>query len=237
MNANILKKSILSLATCITMVTVGWTSFSNPADAATWSNSMENQQQFYHSRSNLNSFFPSFRWEQSEQANDSTSDSKENKVDASQVSTSSSVSEEIQAVIQAGKSYMGTPYEFGSDRSSTKTFDCSDFVQQVFEEGAGVSLPSNSRTQADYVKDNGSTTTNWENLETGDLMFFMSYKGSSASDYNGINKSTQRITHVGIYLGNGQILHTYSKDSGGVRIDSFEGTAWEYRFVFGGSAL
>ncbi|MGG6310624.1 hypothetical protein [Paenibacillus macerans] len=39
------------------------------------------------------------------------------------------------------------------------------------------------------------------------------------------------------YLGNGKILQTYSKESGGVRIDNIEGTQWEKRFFFGGSVL
>lgn len=141
----------------------------------------------------------------------------------------------VEKVISAGMKYRGTPYEFGSNRSSTKTFDCSDFVRRAFIEGAGITLPSNSRTQADAVKKMGQTSTNWKNLKRGDLMFFMSYKGPKASDYKGINKSTQRITHVGIYLGNGKMLHTYSKASGGVRIDSIAGTHWEHRFIFGGT--
>ena len=140
-------------------------------------------------------------------------------------------------VIAAGKKYLGTPYEYGSSRSNTKTFDCSDFVRQAFKEGAGIILPGDSRSQAAYVKKIGKTTTNWRNLKPGDLMFFMAYKGTSKSNYTGINKSAQRITHVGIYLGNGKILHTYSKESGGVRIDSIAGKHWEYRFVFGGSAI
>lgn len=68
-------------------------------------------------------------------------------------------------------------------------------------------------------------------------MFFMSYKGSRASSYARINKFNQRITHVGIYLGNGKMLHTFSKASGGVRIDSISGKHWEHRFIFGGSAI
>ena len=68
-------------------------------------------------------------------------------------------------------------------------------------------------------------------------MFFMSYRGPKKSDYSGINKSKQTINHVGIYLGDGRILHTYSKESGGVRIDSIAGKHWEYRFLFGGSAF
>ncbi|WP_255433964.1 NlpC/P60 family protein [Ammoniphilus sp. CFH 90114] len=45
------------------------------------------------------------------------------------------------------------------------------------------------------------------------------------------------MTHNGIYLGNGKILHTYSEQSGGVRMDSIEDNHWEYRLVFGGSLL
>jgi cell wall-associated NlpC family hydrolase len=142
-----------------------------------------------------------------------------------------------QDVINAGKAYLGTPYEFGSSRSNTSTFDCSDFVRQAFMDGAGIRLPADSRQQGDYVKANGSASTNWRNLNPGDIMFFMSYEGTSLSSYSGIDKSSQRITHDGIYLGNGQILHTYSQASGGVTISNIENTHWEYRFIFGGSAL
>lgn len=141
-----------------------------------------------------------------------------------------------QKVINAGIKYLGTPYEFGSNRYNTNTFDCSDFVRQAYLDGIGLKLPMDSRKQGRYVQDVGDTSTNWRNLKPGDIIFFMSYKGSQKSDYNGINKSNQRITHNGIYLGNGKVLHTYSKKSGGVRIDSIEGH-WEYRFLFGGNPV
>jgi cell wall-associated NlpC family hydrolase len=147
------------------------------------------------------------------------------------------LSEQIENVIQAGMKYLGTPYEFGSSRYDTSTFDCSDFVKQAFREGAGVTLPGDSRAQGDYVKNNGPVTTDWHQLKRGDLMFFMSYAGSRPSDYASIDKSTQTITHVGIYLGDGQILQTYSVASGGVRIDTVAGSQWENRFLFGGSVL
>jgi len=67
-------------------------------------------------------------------------------------------------------------------------------------------------------------------------MFFMSYRGSSASAYAGIDKSAQTITHVAIYLGDGQILHTYSASSGGVRVDQLS-ASWMNRFMFGGSVI
>ncbi|MBP1966036.1 SH3 domain-containing protein [Paenibacillus aceris] len=148
-----------------------------------------------------------------------------------------SVSEKAQKVIAAGKKYLGTPYEYGSSRDNTKTFDCSDFVRQAFLDGIGLKLPSDSRGQGSYVKSLGNAKTDWHDLKPGDLMFFMDYKGTSKSAYSGVDKSKQTITHVAIYLGNGQILSTYSKESGGVRIDSFENRHWEYRFLFGGSAL
>lgn len=142
-----------------------------------------------------------------------------------------------QKIISAGMKYLGTPYEFGSSRFNTRTFDCSDFVRQAYLEGANIKLPSNSRTQAAYIKQNGRVTTDWRKLKPGDVMFFMSYKGLDASNYKGIDKSKQRITHNGIYLGNGKILQTYSKESGGVRIDTIDNKHWEYRFLFGGSVL
>ncbi|MEB4794821.1 SH3 domain-containing protein [Paenibacillus chondroitinus] len=148
-----------------------------------------------------------------------------------------SASEKAQKVIAAGKKYLGTPYEYGSSRDNTNTFDCSDFVRQAFLDGIGLKLPSDSRGQGSYVKSLGNAKTDWHDLKPGDLMFFMDYKGTSKSNYSGIDKSKQTISHVAIYLGNGQILSTYSKESGGVRIDSFENRHWEYRFLYGGSAL
>lgn len=139
-------------------------------------------------------------------------------------------------VISEGKDYLGTPYEFGSNRGSTRTFDCSDFTQQAFWEGAGIKIPSDSRKQAAYVEEIGDTSRSWKNLEPGDLMFFMSYRGLERSNYYGLNKSNQRVTHVAIYMGNGLMLHTYSEDSG-VTISRIGDNHWEYRFLFGGSAL
>ncbi len=140
------------------------------------------------------------------------------------------------AVVNEGLDYLGTPYEFGSSRSSTKTFDCSDFTRQAFREGAGITLPSDSRGQAKYVKNIGDVSKNWKKLKKGDLMFFMSYRGTDADDYRGLDGDDRRITHVGIYMGDGKVLHTYSEDEG-VTVSKIDGTHWEHRFRFGGSAI
>lgn len=147
-----------------------------------------------------------------------------------------SVSAKIQRVIDTGRTYMGTPYEFGSNRNTTTTFDCSDFVRQIYKEATGIVLPSDSRKQGSWVQEHSQVVYDKSKLKAGDLVFFMSYKGSSASAYANINKSTERITHVAMYIGNGKIMQTYSIASGGVRIDDLSGS-WERRMLYGGSVL
>src|SRR5690606_27569695 len=73
-------------------------------------------------------------------------------------------SEQIERVIAAGMGYLGTPYEYGSDRNNTSTFDCSDFTRQVFKEGMGITLPADSRQQGSYVKDKGNAVSDWKDL-------------------------------------------------------------------------
>lgn len=143
----------------------------------------------------------------------------------------------IEKVITEGMKYLGTPYLFGSNRSTTETFDCSDFVRWIYKEKTDLVLPPDSRQQGAFVKKLGTDKSDWRSLKRGDLMFFMTYKGSTAAAYKGINKTTERITHVALYLGNGKILHTYSNASGGVHVQSFAGSQWEHRFLFGGSVL
>jgi len=143
----------------------------------------------------------------------------------------------IESIVAVGMKYLGTPYEFGSSRDDTKTFDCSDLMRQMFKEAIGLTLPADSQGQGNYVRNKNATTTDWRQLKRGDLMFFMDYKGTKASLYSGKKAYSTGISHVGIYLGDGKVLHTYSKESGGVRTDSIDGKHWEYRFLYGGSAL
>lgn len=142
----------------------------------------------------------------------------------------------VEKTISAGMKYLGTPYEYGSNRNTTTTFDCSDFVRQAYLEGTGIKLPSDSRKQGAWIKEKGTDVYNINELKRGDLVFFMSYKGSSASSYAGLDKSKQRITHVAIYLGDNKLLHTYSKESGGVLVGEFS-QSWKNRFLFGGSVV
>ncbi|MEK5025911.1 C40 family peptidase [Paenibacillus sp. FSL M7-1046] len=150
--------------------------------------------------------------------------------------TAPSQSAVIERVIAAGMGYLGTPYEFGSSRSNTSTFDCSDFIRQIFIDAANLKLPADSRQQGAWVQQNSNTVTDISGLKRGDLMFFMDYKGNSASAYAGIDKSAARISHVAMYLGDGQMLQTYSVSSGGVRVDKLS-ASWVNRFLYGGSVI
>ena len=102
-------------------------------------------------------------------------------------SNSQSQSQKVQAIINVAKSKLGSPYVWGAE--GPNSFDCSGFTSYAFRNGAGVTLPRVSRDQAkvgQYVSK--------ANLQPGDLVFFDNNFGSN-------------INHVGIYLGNNEMIH------------------------------
>jgi SH3-like domain-containing protein len=103
------------------------------------------------------------------------------------------------STISIAKQMMGFPYLWGG--TSTKAVDCSGFVKNVFY-AQGVILARDASQQAKYGETVDFTDSN--NLQQGDLIFF--------------GKSAQRITHVGIYLGNGDFINS----SGMVYISSID---------------
>jgi len=113
-------------------------------------------------------------------------------------------------LIAYGKTFEGTPYEFGASPDQTKTFDCSSFVKRVYEDVLSIELPRVSYNQAKE-----GTEVSLDELRKGDLLFFSA---------RGLD-----IGHVAIYIGDNQILHTYSKEKG-VHIEAFNGQ-WTKRFV------
>ena len=100
-------------------------------------------------------------------------------------------------IISTAKKFLGISYVWGG--RSTKGFDCSGLTQTVFRLH-GVELPRDASLQWTCGKDVGKDTG--EFVE-GDLVFFRSREN--------------RISHVGIYLGDEElIIHS----SGFVRINS-----------------
>ena len=95
------------------------------------------------------------------------------------------ISEELSALTQ----YVGRSYVYGGT-SPTKGWDCSGFTQYVFKKHFGISLPRTSGEQASRgTTVSKNSRSSWK---PGDLLFY---------------KQNGRISHVAIYLGNGQMIH------------------------------
>ncbi|MDU4861735.1 MAG: SH3 domain-containing protein [Terrisporobacter othiniensis] len=106
----------------------------------------------------------------------------------SNTSTSTSASK----VISYAKKLLGKPYVWGAQGPSG--FDCSGFTYYVFKNAAGITLPRTSSLQSHY-----GTYVSRSNLKAGDLVFF-----------DTVGSNNGGVTHVGIYIGNGQLIHAAS---------------------------
>ncbi|MDO7907846.1 SH3 domain-containing protein [Paenibacillus sp. JX-17] len=155
--------------------------------------------------------------------------------DAEETAPPSNVQALIEQVISTGMTYIGTPYEYGSDRNSTATFDCSAFTRQIFREAASLTLPADSRSQGEWIKKNSTPVYDMGSLKRGDLVFFMNYQPSTEA-YKTLDKTKQTIGHVALYLGDNKLLHTYSVAAGGVKVTDFS-PSWQLRFMYGGTVL
>lgn len=99
------------------------------------------------------------------------------------------------SVLATARSLMGVPYLWAG--TSSKGMDCSGFVRTVFFMH-DVILPRDASQQA-CVGQRVDITSDYSNLQPGDLIFF----GRKA-----VESEKPRISHVGIYLGNGQFIHS-----------------------------
>jgi cell wall-associated NlpC family hydrolase len=112
-------------------------------------------------------------------------------------------------LIERAKSLLGIAYKYGGNRPETG-FDCSGLVRFVFREALGINLA----TRAEEMGRSGERLADVD-LSPGDLVFF--------------NTLNRPFSHVGIYLGNRQFLH--SPSSGGVvRIESMAIPYWTKRY-------
>lgn len=105
--------------------------------------------------------------------------------------------------------FVGIPYQWGGN-NVVEGMDCSGFVRAVYNL-CGLSVPRTSREQfkaGDYVAK--------EDLRDGDLVFF-----GSAVD---------KITHVGIYVGDGKFVHAPRRGEE-IRITAVNENYFEKRFV------
>ena len=137
---------------------------------------------------------------------DIDANNKKTKYDDEFKSSKSNVRDRI---IEFAKTKLGATYVWGA--TGPGVFDCSGFVQFVFNKAADINLPRVSSDQATYKPRISSM-----NMNRGDLVFFETTgKG--------------RISHVGIYMGDSQFIHA---SSGGkkVMISSLDGGYYNKTF-------
>lgn len=116
-----------------------------------------------------------------------TSEAKDTQVEESVPAPSGS---RVQTVINAAKAQVGKRYVYAT--SGPSSFDCSGLTSYAYRQ-IGISLPRTSRSQYSGAGRHVSVS----DISPGDLVFY--YGGPS---------------HVGIYIGNGQIVHAANPRSG-----------------------
>lgn len=113
-----------------------------------------------------------------------------------------------ESVIASAKKMLGFPYMWGA--TSVKAVDCSGFSKTTYLMN-GIILKRDASQQC-YTGDEVDISEGIGNLQMGDLIFF----GRKATE-----TQKERVTHVGIYIGDGEFIHSASY----VRINSLiEGT-------------
>ena len=115
-----------------------------------------------------------------------------------------------QEIVNYAMQFLGYPYVYGG--SSPRGFDCSGFTSYIYKQ-FGYSL---KRSASDQL-DNGTSVSRSE-LQPGDLVMFK--KGSSS----------RRASHVGIYIGNNQFIHS-STSRVGVIISGMDEAYYTSGFV------
>ena len=107
-----------------------------------------------------------------------------------------------QQIVEYALGFLGSKYVYGG--ATPSGFDCSGFVTYVYK-NFGISVTRDANGQ---FRDNGVLISK-SDLAPGDLVFF----ASSGGTY---------VTHVGIYIGNNEFVHSSSNSTGVIvsRLDS-----------------
>lgn len=106
------------------------------------------------------------------------------------------------AIVATAKTCVGVRYKWGGE--SMSGFDCSGLVYYVFKEN-GITLGRTCKKQ--YT---AGTPISKSELQPGDLVFFQ-------------NTYTTGLSHVGVYIGDGQFIHA---SSDGVMVSKLSNSYW-----------
>jgi uncharacterized protein YgiM (DUF1202 family) len=113
-------------------------------------------------------------------------------VDEVKADEASGISSTRADMVEFAKQYLGGKYVYGGT-SLTNGVDCSGFTMRIYEH-FGYSIPRTSSAQASYF-----TTISSSDAKPGDLFFY----GSNGS-----------VSHVAMYIGNGQVIHASNARTG-----------------------
>ena len=116
----------------------------------------------------------------------------------------------VQAVIDLAHKQLGKPYVWGAE--GPNSFDCSGLIYYVYKNAAGITLPRTSSAQY-----SAGVAVSRSNLKAGDLIF-------SSTD------GTGNITHVAIYVGDGQMIHA-PRNGKNVEKVSISNSYWNKAYV------
>lgn len=97
------------------------------------------------------------------------------------------------SVVAAATEAMGRPYRLGGTGADGGGFDCSGLIQYAYGQH-GIVLP---RTSSEQAREGRSLPRKVGDLAAGDLLTFSNRGG--------------RVTHVGMYLGEGKFIHSASR--------------------------
>ena len=111
-------------------------------------------------------------------------------------------------ILSAAYKMLGSSYIWGG--KTAFGFDCSGFIQTIYNCEVGILLPRDSGDQFNYVE-----KIEKNEVQLADLVFF---------------KDKTKIVHVGIYVGDDKIIHC----SGRVKVDSINNKHLDYNKVFDG---
>ena len=131
---------------------------------------------------------------------------------SSNSSSNSSTSVSVDKVLDFAHQQLGKPYVWGAQ--GPNSFDCSGLIYYVYKNAANITLPRTSVEQSKF-----GTTVSKSNLKAGDLVFF---------DTNGPNNGA--VSHVGIYAGEGQLIHASSSNKKIVKVN-METSYWNNTYV------
>lgn len=121
-------------------------------------------------------------------------------------------------IVATAKQYLGTGYVYGG--ASPSGFDCSGYTMYVYSQH-GYSLPHSATSQ--WQSGIGTRVYSISALQAGDLVFFNDPSRNAG----------KACSHAGIYIGDGQFIHSSSSRSGGVIISSLTSGYYNTYFVGG----